>query len=1143
MRFLDGEVVLSATDLVGGLACAHLTTLELGAAKGQWPRPIPADPELDLLRRKGFEHERRFLEKLRAEGRTIASFETLAPRSRQDLSEAEAHTVEAMRSGVHVIYQATLFDGRWRGHPDFLIRVDRASGLGSWSYEPADAKLAHRVKAEALVQLCLYADRVAALQGVDPEGIMIVTGDGETQRHHLRDYVAYYRVARRAFEASLTVGQPTYPDPVEHCRVCRWYGPCADRRRGDDHLCRVANITRGQTKKLVEAGVPTLSSLAASADGGRLPGLVQRTADRLRRQARLQQLQYMDGRVRHELIPPDPAEPDRGLALLPEPTPGDVFLDIENDPWAGDDGLEYLLGYVVEEPDGRPAYGALWAHAPAEEKQAVEQFLDLLNERRRAHPGMHVYHYGAYEEGALKRLVARHGTRADELDELLRADVLVDLLAVVRQGVRVSQESYSLKKVEKLYMPDREGPVTRAGFSVVEYERWLDTRDAAILDGLAAYNRDDCVSTWRLRAWLEDRRRDFEAQFGTKPGRPVPKAGTASEEMTRQAELTRAQVEALTRNVPADRRERSAEQQGRWLLAQLLDWHRREAKPEWWRHFDLLEKPMEELVDFPDALGEIEHVGVVRTTKHSFVHRYRHHPEQEHKFQVGDVVIDPATRGKAGEVTAVDHARGTIDLKRGKTSKAPHPQALVPAGPVQTNALREGLRRVAAHVISLGMDGTGPYRAVRDLLLRAVPRIDGVAPGAPLAGTGEDSLAAACRLVVRMRASYLPVQGPPGSGKTFTGARMIAALLKAGRKVGITASAHKAITNLVDEVCRAAREEGVRLRVVQRANEDEGSGEREVVVTDTSDGIAANLITGRFNVAAGTPWLFAREDMERRLDVLFVDEAGQMSLANVVAMGGAAESIVLLGDPNQLPQVTKGTHPEGAGASALEHVLAGVPTLAPDRGLFLPTTWRLGPDVCGYVSDAFYEGRLEPHASTAAQTVTPGRLLEGAGLRVMPCRHEHNSSHSPEEAAAVADSVQALLGRSWTDRRGVERPLTLDDILVVAPYNLQVGAIARALEARLGSRGRVGTVDKFQGQEGAVVLYSTATSSPDDAPRDLEFLYSRNRLNVAISRARALGVLVCSPELFRIRCRTPEDVRMANSFCLLLERAQMILGQ
>lgn len=1136
MQVLEGQLVLSATDLVGHLACEHLTALELGAARGEWKRPVHEDPELDLLQKKGAEHESRCLERFREEGRDIVRLVSEPPVSLGRLQEAESRTLQAMRSGAQVVYQGTLFDGRWRGHPDFLVRIERRSELGDWSYEPADAKLARRVQAGALLQLCVYAEQITRLQGLVPERIAIVTGDGTLHWHRFEDYSAYYRAVKRALETRLLGPRdlpPTYPSPVDHCRVCRWFGECADRRRADDHLCRVANITRTQIKRLAAGGIPVLAALAAAPAEAGVSDMVQRTFDRLRHQARLQQEQYADGRVRYELIPPDSTEPDRGLALLPEPSPGDVFLDIENDPWAGEEGREYLLGLVTQ--DGNEAeYRSLWSHSAAEEKGNLERFIDLVMERRRQSATTHVYHYGAYEGAALKRLVSRHGTREDELDQLLRGGAFVDLYAVVRQGLRVSQESYSLKKVEKLYMPDRQGPVTRPGFAIVEYERWLESLDPAVLESIAAYNRDDCLSIWRLRIWLEERRREVEALFHVTLGRPQIKDGAPSEEMARQSEATRVHLEALLHGVPADRSERTNEQQARWILGQLLDWHRREAKPEWWRYYDLLGKPIEELVASPEALGDLTYVGPVREVKRSVVHRYRHDPDQEHKFKSGDAAVDPETQ-KTTEVVGVDETEGTIDLKRSKTSNAPHPRALVPAGPVQTNAQRDALRRVADHVIAHGIDGPGPYRAVRDLMLRKTPRLRGVAEGAALLAAGDDPVAGARRLVLELDDSYLPLQGPPGSGKTFTGARMIVDLLKRGKRVGISATAHKAIANLVDEVCRAAREEGQRVRVIQRCEEDEASGQPEVTVAGDNDEVVCGLREGAYNVTAGTPWLFARADMEGLLDVLVVDEAGQMSLTNVVAMGGVARSVVLLGDPNQLPQVTKGTHPDGAGVSSLEHVLGGLDTIPPERGLFLGKTWRLHPRVCSYISEAFYEGRLESHESTCQQLIVPGTGLEGAGIRLLTISHAQNSSRSAEEAEAVADVVAGLVARPWTNQRGETRPLSLDDILVVAPYNLQVGEISRRLLERFGRRARVGTVDKFQGQEGALAIYSTATSSPDDAPRDVEFLYSRNRLNVAISRARALAVLVCSPDLFRIRCRTAEEMRMANAFCLFRE--------
>jgi uncharacterized protein len=362
---------------------------------------------------------------------------------------------------------------------------------------------------------------------------------------------------------------------------------------------------------------------------------------------------------------------------------------------------------------------------------------------------------------------------------------------------------------------------------------------------------------------------------------------------------------------------------------------------------------------------------------------------------------------------------------------------------------------------------------------------------------------------------------------------MIVGLVRSGRRVGITATTHKAITNLVDAVCQRGLDDGLVLSVVQKGDEDSACSSSMVEVVGDNRVVVTRLAEERAQIVAGTPWLFARRELAGALDVMFIDEAGQMSLANVVAAGTSANSIVLLGDPQQLAQPSKGSHPPGAGVSALEHVLGDHATIPADRGLFLARTWRLHPAVCEFVSEAFYEGRLEPDPACASQALGAGSWAGGAGVRLRPVRHSGNRTISAEEVAEVAKGVDALLGRRWTDREGRRRTIGLRDILVVSPYNAQVARLRSALPPGA----RVGTVDRFQGQEAAVVIFSLATSSADDLPRSVEFLYSLNRLNVAVSRARALVVLVCCPDLLRVRCRTPREMRLANALCRLAELA------
>jgi uncharacterized protein len=1138
----DGTLIVSATDLVGYLACDHLATLELGRVEGLWEKPIRADdPTIALIQEKGDLHEADYLASLRASGQTVIEIETGDLRTPDQLRAAQAITLDAMRSGAEVIFQATFFDGRWRGHADFLFkRSDRPSPvLGDWSYDIADTKLARSVKGGAILQMCVYADLLGGLQGIGPEWLYVITGDRVRHPHRTDDFSAYFRYVRARFDARVTDGlangpAATYPDPVDHCRVCTWYPMCIDRRRADDHLSIVAGIRRMETERLTAAGIPTLAQLAVLEPDRAIEGIGRPQLTRAREQARLQLEKRVTGEYVFELIPPDPADTGRGLSALPEPSPWDLFFDIEADPWATEVGLEYLFG-LVEEIDREPRYLDIWATSQEAEKVAFERFIGLVIDRLDAHPEMHVYHYGGYEAGAIKRLMRRHGTCADEVDRLLRGDVLVDLLNVVRQGVRASVESYSLKQIEKFYMPTREGPVTDAGFSVVAFETWLKEGDQTILDGIAAYNRDDCVSTWLLRGWLEARRAEAVERWpGLAWERPVALPQAPSPALNDWLRAVEERVAALTADLVPD--DHSPESEARRLLADLLDWHRREEKSQWWRWHELKDDlTIEQLVSERDALAglafveEFEGEGVMRHR------RYRFQP-QDHDFDPGDEAFATGTGKSSGTIVSIDDAAGLIELKRSRNADWPHPAALMRGSPISSTAQKQAMLRVADAVIADGIDGDGAYRAVRDMLLRLAPRRS-AGWGAPLVEPGEDVLVAARRLALELETGTLPIQGPPGTGKTYAGARMILDLVRAGKRVAVTAQSHKTISNLLEAVVAAATEEQVAVRALQKA--DAGVGPIEGVArAGTNPEVAAALVAGTVDVVAGTGWLFARPEFDGAFDVLFVDEASQMSLANAVAIGTCATSLVLIGDPNQLPMVTQGVQPGAAAASSLEHLVGGAETMPPHRGLFLETSRRMHPDVNAFISPAFYGGLLETHPDTALRVVDGDHpVLSGSGVRWLPTPHTGNGPRSREEAEVVAECVERLVGMSWRDVDGRHRPITTDDVIIVAPYNAQVAEIQGALERRIGRRGNVGTVDKFQGREGVVAIYSMASSSREDAPRDMSFLYSRNRLNVAISRAESLALLVASPTLLEAGCRTPEQIRMVDALCRFVEVA------
>jgi predicted RecB family nuclease len=1170
VQSIDGRPVYAATDLVAYLACEHLTELERAAMAGLVKRPMRADPELDVIRKRGFEHEQRYLSDLEASGRVVRRIE-LDGSIEDDgdrLRAAAAETVEAMASGADVVYQATFFDGTWRGHADFLLRRDdpaRPSIWGDYLYEAADTKLARHVKASAILQICSYVAQLERIQGVRPEWLHVVLGGSARAVETLRvdDYMAYYRSARERFLAAVADERPisfpppnTYPEPVDHCEVCRWAAECSAQRRADDHLSLVAGISARQRRALMERGVVTLERLGdlALPMEPKLEGTSAAALARVREQARIQLEGRREARLKYELLRPEAGVPyaaERGLASLPAPSTGDLFFDIEGDPYAFDDGLDYLFG--VLETDG--TFHSFWSRDDSHEfsldgeRAAFERLVDFLMARLAADPTMHVYHYAPYEPTALKRLMGRYGTREAEVDRLLREGVLVDLLRAVRQSLRASVESYSIKKMEAFYGFEREIDLRDAGSSIVAFETWLELGEGErpqtdILDRIERYNRDDVVSNQLLRAWLEERRDELMGE-GVDVPRPAPHENPLPPELTEQMARVQALADRLTDPsvVPTDPLERSPEQHAQWLLGQLLGWHRREDKATWWEFFRRMELSPEALVDESEPLGLLEAVAPVDAVNRNGrqTWRYRYPPQDFDLGRIGGRLFDPARQQAdpdaspfdwgIGDLVAVDLAEGTVDIKR--SIDEPHPRAVVPLPWIQTRDHQSRLFELGEWVADHGIDGPGPSRAIRDLLLGRRSRA-GQLDGDPLVRQGESDLEAARRMALALDSTVLAVQGPPGAGKTYTGARMITTLLAAGKKIGVAATSHKVISNLLQAVLKAADEEGLIIRGIQRGDADVILVDDRISRAKQPKDVVDALENGSASLAAGTGWLWASTQLAGALDVLFVDEAGQMSLANVAAMAHATDSLVLLGDPQQLDQPQRGIHPPGAERSALAHVLGSAATIPADRGLFLERTWRLHPVLCAFTSEVFYDARLEPEPHLAVQRVrSPLALVDGVGPRLRSVESVGADNESPGEADVVAELAASIVGGTWTDGEGVTRRLEWSDVLIVAPYNAQVGAIQR----RLPKEARVGTVDKFQGQEAPISVYSLTTSSPELAPRGMDFLYSRNRLNVATSRARCVALVVGSPDLWRVRARTPAQMRLANAFCRFVELA------
>ncbi|WP_043419453.1 TM0106 family RecB-like putative nuclease [Arthrobacter globiformis] len=1228
------DLVFSASDLVAASECEYRTLRILDEKLGRSPKAdFPADEMQARAGKLGDLHEHKVLASLvdrhgtwdASRGNGVYCIERGTP-DRASLTDKARETAAVLRAGADVVFQATFFDGEFLGYADFLVREEPALPDGvpdgvheAQRYAVWDTKLARHAKVGALLQLAAYGDQLIGL-GLEPAPrVTLMLGNMERSSHSLDDLLPVYRERRARFreltarhrrgETAVAWQQPG----VSYCGRCDY---CAEQVARHRDLLMVAGMTSVQRKKLVADGITTIDALAELP-----PNLATGSRRRLRDQARMQTgLEAADGSrtfvkegqphtVTYRVLA------DNALAGIPAPSDGDIFFDFEGDPlWqdpAGQWGLEYLFGVIeaarpTDPPGQEPVFRPFWAHSRADERQAFLDFLAYVEERRAQYPDMHVYHYAPYEKTALRNLSLNHVAGEDVVDSWLRDGLLVDLYATVRHSLRISEASYSIKKLEPLYMGDnlRSGDVKDAGASVVAYAAYCAARDAgpdtqaeaaAILASISDYNQYDCLSTLRLRDWLLQLRGGAPAAPGEAgaadaagmpgvdavPGMPgadaAPDAGPSPEE---------ASLRAFLDAIP-EHRELGPDEQAVAMVAAATGYHRRERKQFWWEHFDRLESEVDRWRDqrnvfiveaaevvsdwapptsrartesrtlqltgimsegsefkpgstwfrmfedpLPDGLGEVDGGrtprragtgqsagagtaagGSVASTDPGTVGAGSSAGAESARHEAA---MPPSRDGIFGTlvVAVEDHpdqpGRTVITITEKSTGKVPPyfqlPMALTDDRPIPTVSIEAALTELAQLVGSTLPEL--PKHPGVDILRRTAPRLAGI-PNLPAVGNDEsghaDYVSAITQALKHLDRSYLAVQGPPGTGKTFVGSHVIARLVEAGWKVGVVAQSHAVVENML---CTAITKAGVDPAAVAKRL----AQPHDVPWTCIADEDIARLLNADGGcLVGGTAWTMTGKCVPAgSLDLLVIDEAGQYSLANTLAVARSAKRLLLLGDPQQLPQVTQGSHPEPVDESALGWLSAGHATLPAELGYFLADSWRMHPELCRKVSVLSYDGRLE---SAPAASL---RHLDGVppGVETVLVPHAGHTTSSAEEAAAIVGLAREHIGLKWTPGKDEPiRRLEARDILVVAAYNAQVQTIRHALDQDGLPGVRVGTVDKFQGQEAPVVLVSMACSAIAEAPRGAEFLLNRNRINVAVSRGQWRAVIVRSPEL------------------------------
>lgn len=1061
----------------------------------------PEDAFMQVAAKKGEQHESELFNDLSKE----YSSKMILEGEPEEMIEA---TKKAMSDGVQLIYQAALGDKDFFGRADFLYKIEGKSDFGDYAYEIWDAKLANKSKPKFLIQLCCYSEMLETTQGSRTDTCVLIYGNKEQERFQIKDYFVFYQSVRKHFlEFQKAKKISDLPDPDLYRNWGRFSEHAKKVLEEKDHLFQIPDIKYSQILKLNEAGILTLDELA-DADK-KVPSLDQRIFDRLQLQAEMQSKAKSMDTIPFAVL--KNVEPGLGLSSLPPKSELDIYFDIESNPLLTKIPLHYLWGAAHE--DTQEGFDCWWAHSEEEMKKAFEDFMDWTYARWQKDKNMHVYHYGQFEISAMRKLMGHFGTREKEVDDLLRNQVFVDLYRVVKQSLCIGTTGYGLKAIEPLFREKRDNEVSSGQDSTVVYELWSSDRgdtkdhtDNEYLKEIWDYNKDDCVSLITLSEWLRVIQKDegFKYLFKESKEREVEQIEASS--------ILDELVEGLVskEDKPHAR-----------ILSNLCLYHKRENKPAYWRLFDRLESSDEDLVGDLDCLGDLIATGEKEEiTSRSSAYTYTFDPNQDTKLKRGDEVRVKQDRAINVSIFKMDSSNGEIVLK--STSDLPSHLSLIPLNIVPARPIDLSIQEIAQTYLQNGSIN----KCLDNYLSRTRPNLKEEL-GSDLSSWGKDTLEAAIKVSSSLDEGYFCMQGPPGTGKTYVGSRVVSSLVNQGYKIGIASNSHKAINNILEKVIEVMDEDKVVGSIARIHNGQDDLYENPRIK------LYKNIREAEFNeelkIYAGVAWTFANELMSDELDYLLIDEAGQVSLANMVGMSRSCKNLILMGDQMQLSQPTQGIHPEDSGVSCLDYLLGEFATVPEDKGILLPDSYRLNSDICEFISSRVYEGRLASKDSANRRKLHLNKsdlIKKSSGIGYLSVSHHGNEQSSFEEVSVIKNLVKELLAGKKEDEKGDLKKIEVEDILIVSPYNHQI----RLLQETLGTKFEIGTVDKFQGREAPIVIISMAASDIESAPRGAEFLLERNRLNVALSRAQTLAILVASPELNQPIASSSAEMSLVNFY-------------
>ena len=1089
-------------------------------------------------------------------------------------------TRAAIENRAPAIVQAALTDGFFGGYADLLVRdscnpyltpISR-NAAKPLAYSVFEVKLSSVARIDYALQTAVYADLLARA-GARCEHAFLCLGGSEEAVRPLDVTALSFLLERtyrefRDFIDNFDLQAPIL-DVDGPIHAMRPWSEFAQRKLDNlDSLLTIAGIRRKQARFIQDRlGLYTLTGFSRCPPSAihwavKNTSVASESLFKLQDQAKLQFATVKgNGNIAYRVL--DPKNVAYGLNQIAPVESNDVYFDIEGYPlYEESGGLEYLLG-LVEEDTGH--FRSWWAHSREEEERAFIGLIDYLYARTDGR----VYHYGNYEIAALRRVAARATTvqgreAGRRLEVMISARRFVDVYKCVRNGLRVGERSYSIKTVEKLVGVSREDDdLADAQSSVGMYHEWrlgrnqvmaepdemhelvARTHDLSLeadeeeqqklLDGIHEYNKRDCRSLRSVVGWLRmqaqtnnilytglpEFRSDDEEDVEDKGDELYLKEACGRNEYDKYEDgLAIRRCDELTAEFLSGRSNFSGEKgkptKEAQIMAHLLQFYAREKAPARFRFMDRVTKAYcndcEAMWEDHECVSTSKLVGAVMTGSGAFMYEFAFDTEQPLSLKKGSsvaIVIGGASSQPdyGAQQMIADFATVTELSENSVVVRAKEEASLLPddfvalvrsdelvlcAAPMRANLL--------ASAEEIFETGTCENELVSNFITRREPF-----------GGQEIDISQLEDALHDLENDTVVIQGPPGSGKTTFSAALISSLLNAGKSVAVSSNSHAAIDNLLSRCVSR----GVDPNTVAKVGRNESLRHIRVAPNIGRLPRSAQLV-------GATVYALARAEVEQ-FDFLFVDEASQVSMANYAVMARCARAGVLVGDQQQLEMPVQGAHPNMVKRSCLAHMAGEGAVIDPARGVFLDTSFRLQPEICKFVSKHFYDGALQSHNSCSDNTLildeAEVRLVpKGKGIVFVPVDdepHSPGSKMSPAECTVVRNVVDELLGLRCT-LRGKQRVIEEKDILIVSAFNAQVQALKGALADGV-SGVRVGTVDRFQGQEAPVVIVSICTAAMDidevdENSRGLEFSTAANRLNVAISRASCLAVVVGDPD-------------------------------